>query len=411
MRLRRARDGAVPSAVATAPVRALVRSAQAPSCRQATRPSGRTSTAEPGPNPYRGASAAPCTSRPSTSTCSGTPRDGGGRLRPRSAVRAGEQGEAAVEQVECRAVAPRVPDPGVRGALARPRGEVDAQVRRRVRAGDHRRAVRVAQAARQAVGRAALHVERAGGGGEPDGAAFRVVAREQRVPGQAAGRPRELPAQLVAVVDRGVQADPGDGGGPVRGVADEEPGPGAVGRRDLGRQRERLHVEDLGIEVGKPGGGAQRRRPVGGHGRPGSVEPQADVGPAALAHRAQRRGVRLVDEGEDAVRLGQRGAAVGTAPGRRVPRCPGARSRCRARRGRCCACRRPRRRTGRARGCPSRAQREDAVGPDRQGTSGVANRISPPARRTASTRTGSRRSCGQASGSTGLTSRISRGDG
>ena len=323
MRLRRAGDGAVPSAVGDR-------------SRQGTGPVGADAVVPPGdapvgPHEHRGAGTEPVPRRECrpvhVPALDQHPQrhgpDGGGRPRPRSAVRAGEQREAALEEVECRAVAPRVPDPGVWGALARPRGEIDAQVRRRVGAGDHRRAVRVAQAARQAVGRAALHVERAGGGGEPGGAAFRVVAREQRVPGQAAGRPRELPAQLVAVVDRGVQTDPGDGGGPVRGVADEEPGPGAVGRRDLGRQRERLHVEDFGIEVGTPGGGAQRRRPVGGHGRWGSVEPQADVGPAALAHRAQRRAVRLVDKGEDALRLRQGRAGSeqhldGVSPGAQV---------------------------------------------------------------------------------------------
>jgi hypothetical protein len=111
---------------------------------------------------------------------------------------------------------------------------------------------------------------------------------------------------------------------------------------------------------------------------PASVEAQADVGPAARAHRAQRRGLRLVDEGEEAVRPGSAARSAGTAPGRRAPRCPGARSRCRARRGRCCACRRPRRRTGRARRGPSRA-RTDAVGPVAGPTSGSPNRISPPA--------------------------------
>ena len=298
MRLRRAGDAPVPSAVATASVRAPIRSAQAPSCRQATRPSGRTSTAEPGPEPVpRGERRAVHVPALDQHPQRRAP-DGGGRPCPWSAVRAGEQGEAAVEQVECRAVAPRVPDPRVRGALARPRGEVDAQVRRRVGAGDHRRAVRVAQAARQAVGRAALHVERAGGGGESDRAAFRVVAREQRVPGQAAGDPGELPAQLVAVVDRGVQADPGDRGRAVRGVADEEPGPCPIGRRDLGGQGEPLDVEHLGRQVGRAGGGAQCRRPVVRDVGPGAVEPQADVGPAPFAHGTQRAGVRLVDECE-----------------------------------------------------------------------------------------------------------------
>ena len=158
---------------------------------------------------------------------------------PTSAVRAGEQGEAG--RRTGRAWSARRPACRTQACGARSPGRAARSMRRsggRAGAGDHRRAVRVAQAARQPVGRAALDVERALGGGQPDGPALGVVAVEQRLPGQAAGDPRELPAQLVAVVDRGVQADPGDRRRAVRGVADEEPGPGAVGRGDLGRQRE-----------------------------------------------------------------------------------------------------------------------------------------------------------------------------
>ena len=94
VRLRRAGDGAVPSAVRPPPSgprpgrRRRRRAARRRARRAARAPRSRDRS------PYRGASAPPWTSRPSTSTRNGTPRDGGGGPRPRSAVRAGEQREA-----------------------------------------------------------------------------------------------------------------------------------------------------------------------------------------------------------------------------------------------------------------------------------------------------------------------------
>ena len=154
--------------------------------------------------------------------------------------------------------------------------------------------------------RAALHVERTGRGGEPDG------ARSASWLVSSASPPRPRTTQAAFHRAHGRRGSRCSGPIPATGVvrwaaSPTRNGPGAVGGGDLGGQREPLDVEHLDGQVGQPGGGAQRSGSSRRGLRAGCVE-QADVGPAAGARRAQRPGVRLVDESEQAGRLRQRRA-------------------------------------------------------------------------------------------------------
>ena len=83
----------------------------------------------------------------------------------------------------------------------------------------------------------ALHVAREGG------EALRVIGVEERVTGGPAEDVGELPAQVLGVVDRAVQAEAAGGRVAVRGVADQEDAPDPGPRRD--EPLELLEVEHL----------------------------------------------------------------------------------------------------------------------------------------------------------------------
>ena len=187
---------------------------------RAPRSRGRARTAGRAPRP--------CTSRPSTSTCSGTPRDGGPAARAHgSAVRTGEQGEAAVEQIEGRARAGPRAGPR-RAGRARPAG------RRGRSAGPGPGRCRRSPPS-GACGRGCSPARRSAG---PRTSSERAAAASPTGPRSASwlassaspARPRATHASFQpsswpswTAVFRPIPADRRRA---VRGVADEEPGPG-----------------------------------------------------------------------------------------------------------------------------------------------------------------------------------------
>ena len=151
----------------------------------------------------------------------------------------------------------------MRGPLAGCRGEVGRLDECRGGAGEHRGRVARAEVAGEAVGgvgHARLH--RAVGVPRTDRRTLGGVAGEQRLAGTVGSGPRQLPAQVVPVVDRGVEPDRADRCHAVRGVADEERRPRPRGRGELGDEVEDGRAEQLGAQVRDARGRAQQRRPV-----------------------------------------------------------------------------------------------------------------------------------------------------
>ena len=203
-------------------------------------------------------------------------------------------------------------------------------------AGDHRRPVATAQVAGQPVVRvpvAGARSERSGVG-PPDRLALGGVAVQQRVAGQPAQHPGQPPAQLVAVVDRGVHADPADRGHPVRGVADQEPRARAGSSSASSAAMVNGRTPRIsGLQLRQPGGRPQQRAPtlrgVVGRGLAALRIPLVGERPAPVADRQQHALAVRVLHARSARAAGARSAAArgpaGTAPGRTRPRVP---SRC-----------------------------------------------------------------------------------
>ena len=215
------------------------------------------------------------------------PDAGLGRARRRPPpLRPGEHGHPPLEQVERRPPQAAVPEPRVRRPLPRPGRSVVAGRGGRAVVDDHRGPVGAAQVARQAVVGVPLGAEAAQRGRPPHRFALLGVARQQFVPRDPAGRPGQPPAQLVPVVDGGVQPGPGVGRHAVRGVADEEARPGAERARHLGGHREPRRPE----HVRRPSDGQRQRRLR-------RLPPGPDVPPPPGPQRQQHTlGVGVLDE-------------------------------------------------------------------------------------------------------------------
>ena len=120
------------------------------------------------------------------------------------------------------------------------------------------------------------------------GAALGVVGVQERGPGLALHDRRELPREVVGVLDPGVAAEAAVGGHDVRGVARQEHAAVGEARRHVGLRLPVGDVEDLHGQVGRADRGDEQL-------------PRALLGqPVADVHRLLRRDVRAdgVDDEE-----------------------------------------------------------------------------------------------------------------
>ena len=153
-----------------------------------------------------------------------------GGVLPGLALRPGEEREARSDQVERRDESGRPRQPDVLDALA----EVDAGLASHVPV----RAVRVCRAHDVVL---------------DDGPALALVGVEQRRIGPAAQHPAELPAEVEAVVDRGVHAGAAARRDAVGRIADQERALLTEVVGDLRREREGADPLDLRLELGYAG--------------------------------------------------------------------------------------------------------------------------------------------------------------
>ncbi len=131
-----------------------------------------------------------------------------------------------------------------------------------------------------------------------DDPAFRFVAVQQRVVGPALQHPRELPAEVVTALQRGVHTGAAARRHAVGGVAGEERAAGTEPVRELARRVERTDALDARVEVGagtlayqrRDARFAELRHPFDVLGCGGAVHPSVvGTGGEEQTRRARRR--------------------------------------------------------------------------------------------------------------------------